>query len=222
VARLDRLRDPDVRSRIREAYARELLGDSRSLASVLGICAVGVLVGIRYYVATMPAVPTLLWPLYVDSPTALALAMLALATLIPTVGSGRDVTAIPANRPLAYLQTLAFVWLVKYGLWPLAALHVRPELYLGAPDAIVAYWGILLTHLGFVGLALLLPAFGRTTRGALAVAAVLSLLNDVVDYGFGYHPPLHYDPGVVLPTATVAVGLFAVGLAARSFRRLES
>lgn len=188
---------------------------------MLGICAVGVLVGIRYYVTTMPAVPTLLWPLYADSPAAVALAMLALATLLPTVGSGGDVVETPVNRPLAYLHTLAFVWLVKYGLWPLVALHVRPELYLGAPDAFVAYWGILLTHMAFVGLALLLPAFGRTTRGALALAATLSLLNDVVDYGFGYHPPLHYEPGIVLPAATVAAGLFAVALAARSFRRLE-
>ncbi|MFA9517095.1 DUF1405 domain-containing protein [Halopenitus sp. H-Gu1] len=222
MAPIGRLRDPDVRRRIREAFARELLGDPRSLTSVLAICAVGILVGGRYYVATMASVPTLLWPLYADSPMALALAMLALATLLPTVGAGEDVIEAPVNRPLAYLHTLAFVWLVKYGLWPLAALHIRPELYLGAPNALISYWGILLTHLAFVGLALLLPAIGRTTRGALALAMGLSLLNDVVDYGFGYHPPLHYEPGFALPTATVVAGVFAVALAARSFRRLES
>ncbi|WP_280537963.1 DUF1405 domain-containing protein [Halopenitus sp. POP-27] len=213
--------DPAVRRRIRDRAAEEFLGDTRSLLTTLGICAIGVLVGGRYYVATMPDVPTLLWPLYADSPTAIALAMLALVALLPTVGSGRSARETPTNRPLAYLQTLAFVWLVKYGLWPLVALNVHPERYLGTPDALVSYWGILITHLLFVALALLLPAVGRTTRGALGLALGLSLLGDVVDYGVGYHPPVRYDPGVVVPVATVVIGVAAVVLASRSFRRLE-
>ncbi|SDY13578.1 DUF1405 domain-containing protein [Halopenitus persicus] len=214
------LRDPTVRRRIRDRAAEEFLGDASSLLATLGICAVGVLVGGRFYVATMPAVPTLLWPLYADSPTALALVMLALAALLPTVGSGRAARETPTNRPLAYLQTLAFVWLVKYGLWPLVALNRHADLYLGSPDALASYWGILVTHLLFVALALLLPAIGRTTRGALGLALGLSLCNDVLDYGFGFHPPLRYDPGVVLPVVTVAIGVGAVVLANRSFRRL--
>ncbi|WP_096391204.1 DUF1405 domain-containing protein [Halopenitus persicus] len=214
------LRDPTVRRRIRDRAAEEFLGDAGSLLATIGICALGVLVGGRFYVATMPAVPTLLWPLYADSPTALALVLLALAALLPTVGSGRPARETPTNRPLAYLQTLAFVWLVKYGLWPLAALNVHAGLYLGSPDALASYWGILVTHLLFVALALLLPAIGRTTRGALGLALGLSVCNDVLDYGLGFHPPLRYDPGLVLPVVTVAIGVVAVALANRSFRRL--
>lgn len=217
---LGRLRNPSVRRRIRDATAEELFGDPRSLGALLGINVVAFLVGVRFYVETLTDVPTLLWPLYADSPVAIALATLALATLLPTVGSGERATDAPTNRALAYLHTLAFVWLVKYGLWPLVALNVRADLYVAAPGAVWDYWGIVGTHLLFVGLALLLPAVARTTRGALATALGLALLNDLLDYGFGYHPPLRYEPGLLLPAISVGFSVVAVALAARSFRRL--
>ncbi|WP_058365692.1 DUF1405 domain-containing protein [Haloparvum sedimenti] len=220
--RLAPLRESAVRRRVRDAFAEVLLGDARSLAAVVGFTAFMFLVGVRYYVATMPGVPTALWPLYADSATAVALATLALVTLFPLLALDRPVTEPPASRPLAYLHTLAFVWLVKYGLWPLVSLNLAVGTYLAAPDALVYYWGVLGTHLLFVGLALLLPAVGRTTRGALALALGLSLANDLLDYGFGYHPPLQYEPGLVLPAATVALSLFATWVASRSFRRLDA
>lgn len=215
--------EPERRRRIRDRVAEELVGDARSLLWLLGVCAFAFLVGVRFYVESMPAVPTLLWPLYADSPVAVALATLSLATLLPFVAGSerRPVADTPVNRPLAYLHTLAFVWLVKYGLWPLVALTVRADLYLGAPGALWEFWGIIVTHLLFVGLALLIPAYGRTTPGALATAMALLLANDVVDYGLGYHPPLRYEPGLLVPTATVLLSFVAVGAAARSFDRLE-
>jgi len=54
------------------------------------------------------------------------------------------------------------------------------------------------------------------------VALGLLLANDIVDYGFGFHPPLRYEPGVVVPAATVALSLVAVGLAAWQFDRLAA
>lgn len=219
LARVAQLRDRRVRRRIRDIIAEELFGDALSLFSLFGINVVGVLVGVRYYVETMATVPTFLWPFYADSPVAVALAIVALATLLPTVGSGGQATEGPVNEPLAYLHTVTFVWLVKYGLWPLAALNLRPEAYIGAVGKLW-YWGVLSSHLLFVGLALLLPAVSRTSRGALATAFGLLLLNDFVSYGLGYHPPLGYDPGIVLPTITVALSLFAVAMARWSFRQL--
>jgi uncharacterized membrane protein YpjA len=127
------------------------------------------------------------------------------------------------NRPLAYLHTLAFVWLVKYGLWTAVALSLRPDLYVGFSGAALwDYWGIVFTHLGFVVEAFLIPHYGRTTRGALAFALVASIVNDVFDYGLGYHPPLRYEPGLVLVVATLALSVLSVALAARYFDRLES
>lgn len=208
---------------LRDTVAEEVLGDAWSIGWLLGVWVVAFLVGVRFYVETLPAIPTMLWPLYADSPVAAALAALSLATLLPFVGgpSRRPVTAIPNNRSLAYLHTFAFVWLVKYGAWPALALNRHPELYLGAAGSLWDYWGIVVTHLLFVLFALLIPAYGRTTRGALVTALVLLLGNDVVDYWVGYHPPLRYEPGLALPAATILLSFFAVGLAAKSFRRLD-
>jgi len=181
--------------------------------------AVAFLVGVRFYVDSMSGVPTLLWPLYADSPTAIALATLSLATLLPTLG--RPLSETPINRPLAYLHTFAFVWLVKYGLWVVIALNRRVGLYIGFDaDALYAYWGIIGTHLLFVALAFAILHYGRTTRGALGLSLGLLLANDIVDYGFGFYPPLRYEPGVVVPAATVALSVIAVALAAWQFDRL--
>ncbi len=219
--RIGRLRVPDVRSRVRDAVASELLGDPRSLGFVFALTAFMLLIGVDYYAPTLTEVPTVLWPLYADSAVAVGLGLLVLTTLLPTVGSGKGLDGVPANRPLAYLYTLAFVWLVTFGLWPLVALNLAFEAYVSAPDAWIYYWGVLGTHLCFVALALLFPAFGYTTPGALALAAGLGIANVVIDYGLGYHPPLLYEPGAGLATATLAITLGAVWLAARSFPRLD-
>ena len=219
--RLQALRDPEVRDRVRTAVAEELLGTPRSLGIVLALTSFMFLVGVDYYAESLSDVPAVLWPLYADSAVAVALGALALATLLPTVGSGGDVSDLPTNRALAYLHTLAFVWLVQFGLWPLVSLNLAFEAYVTAPDAWIYYWGVLGTHLCFVGLALLFPAFGRTTRGALAVALAVGVLNVVVDYGLGYHPPLLYEPGAVLASATLGIAVLSVWLAGRSFQRLD-
>ncbi|TQQ83291.1 DUF1405 domain-containing protein [Halonotius terrestris] len=210
---------PTLRRPVPEATAESYLSHGPSLIMVLVANAVTFLLGVRFYVDTMPAVPTLLWPLYADSPTAIALATLSVATLLPILD--RPLSETPVNRPLAYLHTLAFVWLVKYGLWVAIALNRRPSLYFGFDaNALYAYWGIIGSHLLFVGFAFAILHYGRTTRGALGLALGLLLANDIVDYGFGYHPPLRYEPGVVVPTLTVVLSILAVGLAAWQFDRL--
>lgn len=218
---IGRLRSPRVRERIRDAVAAELLGRPRSLAAVLFFTSFMVLVGIEYYRPTASSVPVVLWPLYADSAVAVALATLSLLTLVPGVRGGGDVSDAPVSRPLAYLHTVAFVWLVQFGLWPLVSLNLAFGAYLAAPSAWIYYWGVIGTHLPFAGLALLFPAFGRTTRGALVLALALVVCNVVVDYGLGYHPPLLYEPGIGLAAATLGLGLFGVWLASRSFDRLE-
>jgi hypothetical protein len=218
---LGRLRRPAVRRRIRAAVAEELLGTPRSLGAVLAFVAFMLAVGVGYYAPTAGDVPVPLWPLYADSAVAVALGGGALLTLVPTVRAGGSVAAdAPTSRPLAYLHTLAFVWLVTFGLWPLVSLNLAFSQYVAAPDAWIYYWGVLGTHLCFVGLALLFPAFGRTTRGALTLALALAVGNVALDYGLGYHPPLLYEPGPLLAGATLAIALFAVWLAWRSFPRL--
>ena len=216
----DRATTPTRRRPVPRALAESYLSDGPSLVMLLVANAVAFLVGVRFYVDTMPAVPTLLWPLYADSPTAIALATLSLATLLPTLD--RPLSETPINRPLAYLHTFAFVWLIKYGLWVVIALNRRVGLYIGVDaDALYAYWGIIGTHLLFVALAFAILHYGRTTQGALSLSLGLLLANDIVDYGFGFYPPLRYEPGVVVPTLTVGLSVGVVALATWQFDRLE-
>ena len=222
MSHLRRLGDTRVRRQIRDAAAAELLGRPRSLAVVAVFTAAMVAIGVAYYVDTLSSVPIVLWPLYADSAVATALCLLSLATLVPTVVSGAPLSSVPMTRPRAYLYTIAYVWLVQFGLWPLVSLNLAFDAYVSAPDAWVYYWGVLGTHLLFVGIALLFPAFGRTTPGALVVALCLGVANVIIDYGFGYHPPLLYEPGVVLAGVTLAIAVFAVWLANRSFRRVDA
>ena len=196
-----------------ERYARYYLEAAPSLAVLVFGNAVLTLVGLRFYVDRgLAEVSTFLWPLFADSPTATALATLSFATLLPNLGRRAD--AAPTNRPLAYLHTVAFVWLVKYGLWTVLALNLGFSAYFPDP---FGYFGVVLSHAGFVAMAYLIPRYGRTTRGALATALVLSLVNDVLDYGFGLHPPLRYEPGLALAALTVALSVAAVGLAWLAF-----
>jgi uncharacterized membrane protein YpjA len=198
-----------------DRWVRYYLENAPSLVWLLLANAVAVLVGIRYYVETMPGVSTFLWPFYADSPTAVMLALLSFTTLLPLLG--RRLADNPNNRPLAYLYTLSFVWLVKMGLWTAVALHLRLDLYF---PAVWAYFGILLTHLGFLLEAYALPHFGRTTRGALVFALAVALLNDALDYGFGLVPPLRYEAGPLLAVSAVGLSVLSVALASRAFERL--
>jgi uncharacterized membrane protein YpjA len=205
-----------------ERVVQYYLGNGPSLGLLLVANGLAFLVGVSFYVHSDPSlrdVHTFLYPLFGDSPTALALGTLSLATLLPNLGN--RVRDAPVNRPLAYLHTFAFVWLVKYAVWTVVALNLRPDLYLGFSGAALwDYWGIVLTHLLFVGEALLIPYYGRTTRGALVAALLALLVNDVYDYGFGFYPPLRYEPGLVLPAVTVALSGLSVLLAARALDRL--
>lgn len=203
-------------------WVQHYLGNGASLGWLLVVNAGAFFVGVSFYVHSDPSladVSSLLYPLFGDSPTALALATLSLATLLPRVGT--PVTDAPNNRVLAVLHTLAFVWLVKYGVWTGVALNLRPDLYVGfSPALLWDYWGIVLTHLLFLAEAALIPYYGRTTREALALALVLALVNDVYDYGFGFYPPLKYEPGLLLAGITVALSFASVALAAWAFDRL--
>jgi len=200
---------------IPERWARYYLENTPSLVWLVFANVAAVLVGIRFYVETMPGISTFLWPVYVDSPVAVFLMSLSLATLLPFLD--RSLDAVPRTRVLAYLHTITFVWLVKMGLWTFVALNLGFSAYF---PAVWAYFGIIVTHLGFVAEAYVIPHYAATTRGALALALVLALANDVADYGFGLHPPLRYEPTLALVVTTVGVSVVSVLLASIALDRL--
>ncbi|MFD1686576.1 DUF1405 domain-containing protein [Halobellus litoreus] len=213
------------RSRLRrpfpERWVQYYLGNGASLGWLLVVDGAAFLLGVSFYVHSDPSLndlSSLAYPLFGDSPTALALATLSVATLLPNLG--RRVTEAPSNRVLALLHTLAFVWLVKYGLWTAVALNLRPDLYVGFTPALLwEYWGILITHLFFLLQAAVIPYYGRTTREALVAAIVLLFVNDAFDYGLGLYPPLRYEAGPLLAGITVVLSVVAVATAAWVFDR---
>jgi len=206
-----------------ERWVQYYLGNGASLGWLLVVDGAAFLLGVSFYVHSDPSLrelSSLAYPLFGDSPTALALATLSVATLLPNLG--RDLADAPSNRLLALVHTLAFVWLVKYGLWTGIALNLRPDLYVGfTPDLLWEYWGILITHLFFLVHAAAIPYYGKTTREALLAALLLLLVNDAFDYGLGLYPPLRYDAGALLAAITVALSFVVVGYAAWAFDRHE-
>lgn len=209
--------DTRAKTVIPRRYARYYLENAPSLVWLVALNAAAMLVGVRFYVETMPGVSTFLWALYADSPAALFLMTASLVTLFANLG--RRLDDVVHNRVLAYLHTLAFVWLLKYGLWTVLALHLDFWSYF---PSLNDYWFIVITHLGFVVEAYLIPHYGRTTRGALALSLALLLINDALDYALGYHPPLEYEPGAALMVGTVALSVGSVWLASRAFDRLDA
>ena len=204
-----------------ERWVQYYLGNPASLGWLLLADAAAFLVGVSFYVHSEPSLRelgALAYPLFGDSPTALALATLSIATLLPRLGE--PVGDAPSNPLLTLVHTLAFVWLVKYGLWTAIALNLRPDLYIGFTPALLwEYWGILLTHLFFLLHAAVIPYYGRTSRAALVAALALLLLNDAFDYGLGLYPPLRYDAGAVLAGITVVLSFVVVGYANWVFER---
>jgi uncharacterized membrane protein YpjA len=208
-----------LRTRLRrpfpERWVQYYLGNPASLGWLLVADAAAFLVGVSFYVHSEPSLrdlSALAYPLFGDSPTALALATLSVATLLPHLG--RPLEETPSNRLLTLVHTLAFVWLVKYGIWTAVALNLRPDLYVGFTPALLwEYWGILLTHLFFLLQAAVIPYYGHTSREALVAALLLLLLNDAFDYGLGLYPPLRYEAGPLLAGITVALSFVVVGYA---------
>ena len=215
----------DLRARLRrpfpERWVQYYLGNPASLGWLLVADAAAFFVGVSFYVHSDPSLrdlSALAYPLFGDSPTALALATLSVATLLPHLG--RPLRDAPSNRLLAFLHTLAFVWLVKYGVWTAIALNLRPDLYVGFTPALLwEYWGILLTHLFFLLHAAVIPYYGRTSREALVAALLLLLLNDAFDYGLRLYPPLRYEAGPLLAGLTVALSFVVVAYASWVFDR---
>jgi uncharacterized membrane protein YpjA len=215
---------PGAGSPIPRKWARYYLENTPSLVWLIFANVAAVFVGIHFYLPDLPAIETLLWPAHMDSPVAVGLMALSLATLLPNLG--RRLDEVAHNRVLAYLHTITFVWLVKTGLWTALALNLHVSLYF--PDT-WNYFGVLVTHLLFIPEAYLIPHYGKTTRGALATALVLALGNDVFDYGLwladltrAYHPRLRYEPGAPLVVGTVLISVLSVALAARAFDRLDA
>lgn len=179
------------------------------------------LVGIRFYIDSMPPINTFLWPLYIDTPVAIAFAIMSLMTTAPFIS--QTLTDVPNNTLTAFIHTFAFTWLIKYGVWVTIALNIHPLLYITtAQSGWFSYPMIIFSHSLFIILASIIVTYGKTTRSALLTTLILLLLNDVYDYVFEFHPPLKYTPKLLLPTLTTLLTITTVLLAWWQFDFLHS
>ncbi|WP_435095585.1 DUF1405 domain-containing protein [Halarchaeum sp. P4] len=194
-----------MRTLIPERIAVPYLNVEVSRFFLLCVNALGVLVGLNFYLPQMSAHAAFLWPLLIDSPLALCWMTASLLTLW---GVGRH--DYPSTPFLDTLTTVAFASMVKYGLWTAFTLNYFVGAYY---PHVWDYWGILFTHLVMVGEAFLLPYYGRTSKLALGVTAGWFLVNDVADYAFGLHPHLKVATTGPLPWVTPLLSLGALALA---------
>ncbi len=160
----------------------------------------GTAVGAWYYLPQLRIEPLLMWPVVPDSPVATLLMALA-------------ITLYKLDRPNEYINVLAFMGLIKFGLWApyvllvfqdgfLAAATVPPPIQgLGSPavTAQARYGFLFITHLGMVLQAGLLLWISRFPRRAVIVATLWYGFNDVVDYfvpivGTPHHSRLPVEP----------------------------
>jgi uncharacterized membrane protein YpjA len=197
-----------MRTVVPERVADVYLDQEGSRAILVLANCLAILVGLRFYVQgdQLVANSAVLWPVIVDSPLSVAWMIFSLFALAGAGGRA----AYRDSWFHRLVDTLAFVSLVKYGLWTAVAVNYFFGLYFPAPWA---YFGILFTHLVMVGQAFLLPYYARTSKPALGVALAWLLLNDVADYAFGLAPRLRGDELGLLPAITVGLSLLSVGLA---------
>jgi uncharacterized membrane protein YpjA len=197
-----------MRTVVPERVARVYLDQEGSRVILVLANCLAILVGLRFYVQgdQLVANSAVLWPVIIDSPLSVTWMVFSLFAL---AGAGSR-AAYRDSWFHQLVDTLAFVSLVKYGLWTAVAVNYFFGLYFPAPWA---YFGILFTHLVMVGEAFLLPYYARTSKPALGVALAWLLVNDVADYAFGLAPRLRGDELGSLPAITVGLSLLSVGLA---------
>ncbi|MFH1256766.1 MAG: DUF1405 domain-containing protein [Candidatus Diapherotrites archaeon] len=142
-----------------------------------------------YYSTQLLSTNPLLWVFVADSP--LSVTVFAIALVL-----------IAFNKKSDFLNFLASALVLKYGLWTIFVITAFPDIFF-SPQSLWLYIAMLVLHAGMV-----LEAFalaGKTTLKTATWVIVLAwlLLNDVLDYGFGYFPSsiAHTGLSIVAPVS---------------------
>ncbi len=158
------------------------LRDTRILALVLVVNAIGIAYGFYYYVPQFANTPVYLWPLVPDSPMAVGLMTIALGF----VAAGR-------SRP--WLNLLGSAAMIKVGLWTAVVLAWFPEHFsfsllpvLDCPTGTLGCGNLnTILFYGHIGMAMeALIVVDQLPTGWRPFAAVggLLALHDVLDYSW--------------------------------------
>lgn len=180
-----------------ERLRRRVL-DTWLLYTVLLVNLAGTLFGFYYYLPQLASTDPLLWIFVPDSP----LATLAFSASILLYRMGRRERA---------LETFAFVSNFVYGLWTPFVLLFYSSGFLET-TSITMYSFLIFSHLGMALQAFLILDYSFFDIQSFAVAAFVSVTDNLVDYTLGTHSTLHTGGRSVLPAGAVALTLTFLGL----------
>ncbi len=141
------------------------------VANMLG----AIIGGVVWYGPMLLAAPVWAWPFIPDCP---------LASLLGTIA----LFDARAGRSRPWFAALTAFFCIKYGVWTLA-FWLQDWSQTRAPQPVEIM--LFITHIGLICEGLLFTTrIGRIGIGAKLAVIGWFALSLVVDYGFGYHPPL--------------------------------
>ncbi|OCA90917.1 hypothetical protein A8F94_03350 [Bacillus sp. FJAT-27225] len=155
----------------------------------------GTLYGYIWYSPQLKETPAIFLAFVPDSPTASLFFVLVLIAFL-----------LKQNWPI--IEALALVTLVKYGIWAVV-MNLLVFVETGELDGIA--WMLMLSHFAMAVEGVLYAPFYRIKAWHLAIAAVWTLHNDVIDYVFFMLPTYH-----VLDEYTPQIGYFTFWLSIAS------
>ncbi|MCY8426150.1 DUF1405 domain-containing protein [Bacillus vallismortis] len=176
-----------------------VLGKRPLLILVLAINFLGTVYGYYWYLPQLMETPARFLIFVPDSPTATFFFLFVLLAFI-----------MKRNAPL--FEALALVTLVKYGLWAVAM-----NLLVLAVTGDLPWEGYMLiaSHFAMAVQGVLYSPYYRFSIGHLAIAAVWTLHNDVIDYLFDMMPQYSMlsDYMTDIGYGTFWLSIFSIGLA---------
>ncbi|MCI3984976.1 DUF1405 domain-containing protein [Bacillus vallismortis] len=176
-----------------------VLGQRPLLILVLAINFLGTVYGYYWYLPQLMETPARFLIFVPDSPTATFFFLFVLLGFI-----------MKRNAPL--FEALALVTLVKYGLWAVAM-----NLLVLAVTGDLPWEGYMLiaSHFAMAVQGVLYSPYYRFSIGHLAIAAVWTLHNDVIDYLFDMMPQYSMlsDYMTDIGYGTFWLSIFSIGLA---------
>ncbi|MBN1632339.1 MAG: DUF1405 domain-containing protein [Thermoleophilia bacterium] len=127
-----------------------------------------------WYGDSLQAAPWYLWLFVPDSP--LSVTLMAIVLLALYYGRGWEFLGLVASGAS-----------MKYGLWTVLVWFTN---YLSGGR--YHFMAILMsaTHFGMIVLGLVVTVFLRFRPILVLIVSLFLIANDVIDYGFGYHPPV--------------------------------
>lgn len=170
----------------------------RNLALLTAVNVFGTLFGFYYYLPQFNNISPWLWIFVADSP--LATLFIALSFLMQYL-----------NRENHFVDVLAFVGNVKYGLWTVFVLLFYFQTF-WTGNSTPMYLFLLFSHLGMFLQAFLVTEYSGFNLKHVLIGISWFLLNDLLDYGLDIHTSIyasHSHPvsGIMI----VAISLTLIG-----------